>query len=45
MDLRFDWGTLKGRMGYTFEYVANRDLVASAETAKHYLNVSAGYRY
>ena len=45
MDLRFNWVTLMGRLGYTFEYVANRDLVAGAETMKHYLNVSAGYRY
>jgi hypothetical protein len=45
MDLRFDWGTFTGRLGYTFEHVANRDLVAGSETVKHYLSVSVGYRY
>ena len=44
-DFRFDWGKLTGRLGYTFEYVWNRDLVAGADGPRHFLGISAGYRY
>jgi hypothetical protein len=42
---QFDWGKVAGRLGYTFEYVWNRDLVAGSDGPRHYINLSLGYRY
>jgi hypothetical protein len=43
--LPFDWGTLLLDVGYLFEYVWNRDLVAGRDEMYSYLHLKVGYRF
>jgi hypothetical protein len=44
---RFHFGRaeLTGRLGYTFQYVWNKDLIAGYEALTHFVSVSIGFRY